>query len=113
MFEKDHFIAETYELMKKGQIKFPFGDYEKIAWLISHCASMEIKPSISRTGEPSIHYIKGSTPNDGFMALINAYLAYKFIITKGFTNHNPFLQQQNFKDKNKPLVLTGYVPRRM
>lgn len=113
IFERDYYISEMYDLMKKGQIKFPFGDYEKIAWLISHCASMEIKPSISRGGEPTLHYVKGSTPNDGFMALLNAYLAYKFILTSGFTNNNPLLQQQNFKNKNQPLVLTGYVPRKV
>lgn len=112
-FERDHYISELYDLMKKGNIKFPFGDYEKIAWLAAHCSSMEIKPSISRVGEPTIHYVKGGTPNDGFMALLNAYIAYKFIITKGFTANNPLLQQQNFKDKNKPLVLTGYVSRRI
>lgn len=112
VFERDHYIAELYELMKKGQVKFPYGDYEKIAWLVAHCASMEIKPSISRIGEPSIHYVKGSTPNDGFMALLNAYIAYKFILTAGFTNNNPILQQQNFKNKNQPLVLTGYVPKK-
>lgn len=113
IFERDHYISELYELMKKGQIKFPFGDYEKIAWLINHCASMEIKPSISRGGEPTLHYIKGSTPNDGFMALMNAYLAYKFILTNGFTNNNPLLQQQNFKNKNQPLILTGYIARKV
>ena len=112
VFERDHYISELYELMKKGNIKFPFGDYEKIAWLIEHCASMEIKPSISRVGEPTIHYVKGSTPNDGFMALLNAYLAFKFIITKGFTNNNPILQQQNFKQVKKPLIVTGYIPRK-
>jgi hypothetical protein len=112
VFERDHYISELYDYMKKGQIKFPFGDYEKIAWLIEHCASMEIKPSISRSGEPSIHYVKGSTPNDGFMALLNAYLAFKFIITKGFTNNNPILQQQDFKQSKKPLILTGYIPRK-
>ena len=113
IFERDYYIAELYEKMKMGMIRFPFGDYEKVAWLIEHCASMEIKPSISRTGDPTIHYIKGSTPNDGFMALLNAYIAYKFIISKGFTTHNPLLQERSFKDKNKPLVVTGYIKRRM
>lgn len=112
VFERDHYIGELYEQMKKGMIKFPFGDYEKVAWLIDHCASMEIKPSISRGGDPSIHYVKGSTPNDGFMALLNAYLAYKFLITKGFTNNNPTLTNQLFKDKNKPMVVNGYIKRK-
>jgi Phage terminase large subunit (GpA) len=112
IFERDHYIGELYEQMKKGMIKFPFGDFEKIAWLIEHCASMEIKPSVSRGGDPSIHYVKGSTPNDGFMALLNAYIAYKFIISRGFTTNNPLVQNQSFKQRNKPLVLTGYVPRK-
>ena len=113
MFERDFYIRELYELMKKGQIRFPFRDYEKCAWLIDHCCSMEIRPSISRTGsDPVIHYVKGSTPNDGFMALLNAYLAYKFFITNGFTSNNPFVQEQNLSAKNKPLIVTGYIPRK-
>jgi intein/homing endonuclease len=113
-FERDHFIGELYEQMKKGQIRFPYGDWEKIAWLVDHCTSMEIKPSISKTGaDPTVHYVKGSTPNDGFMALLNAYLAYKFMVTSGFTNNNPLTQQQNFTNKNKPLALTGFIPRKL
>lgn len=113
VFERDYYIGELFEQMKKGQIRFPYGDYEKIAWLIDHCCSMEIKPSISRFGaDPTIHYVKGSTPNDGFMALLNAYLAYKFIVTRGFTNHNPLIQDSNFANRNKPLVTAGFIPRK-
>lgn len=113
VFERDHYIGELFEQLKKGMIKFPYGDYEKIAWLVDHCCSMEIKPTVSRTGgDPQIHYVKGGGPNDGFMALLNAYIAYKFIITKGFTNNNPLLQQTNFKDLNKPLVTGGYFSRK-
>lgn len=111
IFERDHYIGELYEQMKKGMIRFPFGDYERIGWLVEHCASMEIKPSISRTGaDPSVHYVKGGTPNDGFMALLNAYLAYKFLVTHGFTQTNPMLI--NEKNVNKPLVMSGYVARK-
>jgi len=113
VFERDHYIGELYEQMKKGMVRFPFGDYEKIGWLIEHCASMEIKPSISKGGDPTIHYVKGSTPNDGFMALLNAYIAYKFLITKGFTNNNPLLQGKDLKQINKPLISTGFIKRRM
>jgi hypothetical protein len=112
VFERDYYIGELYEQMKKGMIRFPFGDYEKLAWLIEHCASMEIKPSISKHGDPSVHYVKGSTPNDGFMALLNAYIAYKFLITAGFTNNNPILQGQNFKKLKQPLIVSGYCPRK-
>lgn len=111
IFERDHYIGEMYEQMKKGMIRFPYGDYEKIAWLIEHCCSMELKPSISKYGDHSIHYVKGSTPNDGFCALMNAYLAYKFIVSRGFTNNNPLLQTS--KNANKPMVLSGYVRRKL
>ena len=111
IFERDYYIGELYEQMKKGMIRFPYGDYEKIAWLVEHCCSMEIKPSISKSGgDPSVHYVKGGTPNDGFMALLNAYLAYKFLVSRGFTNKNPFTQTE--KHINKPLVLSGFVSRK-
>lgn len=90
-FERDFYIGEMMELLKKGQVKFPLGSYDHIAWLIEHCSSMELKPSISRYGDHSIHYVKGSTPNDGLSALLNAYLAYRFMITKGFKIKNPHL----------------------
>lgn len=111
IFERDHYIGEMFEQMKNGMIRFPYGDFEKVGWLVDHCASMELKPTISKYGDHSIHYIKGGTPNDGFMALLNAYLAYKFIISRGFTNNNPLLQTT--KNANKPMVLAGYVPRRL
>ncbi len=112
VFERDHYIGELYEQMKKGMVKLPFGDYEKIAWLVDHCASMEIRPSISRGGDPTVHYVKGGTPNDGFMALLNAYLAYKFLITKGFTHTNPAYKEKSFEELRKPMILTGYIPRK-
>jgi hypothetical protein len=112
IFERDYYIGELYEQMKKGMIRFPYGDYERVAWLIEHCASMEIKPSISKNGDPSIHYVKGGTPNDGLAALLNAYIAYKFIVSKGFTNLNPFTQQKSFKELNKPLILPGRISRK-
>ena len=113
IFERDYYFNELFEQLRKGQIKFPFGDYEKIAWLIEHCSSMEIKPSISKMGDPTIHYVKGGSPNDGFCALLNAYLAYKFILTNGFSINNPLLQQQNFGNKGKGMAILGYVPRRI
>jgi intein/homing endonuclease len=110
-FQRDHFIMDIYEQLKKGQFKFPYGDYEKIAWLIQHCCNMEIKPTISRTGDPQIHYIK-SGPNDGFMALLNAYLAYKFYITKGFTVKNPNLIKNVSEKKSEPLAILGRIKRK-
>lgn len=109
-FEKDYWIADLYEQMKKGNVRFPMGDYEKIAWLIQHTVSMEIKPSISRTGDITPHYVKGSQPNDGFMSLLNAYIGYRFYISNGFKIKNPNQTNTNGQ-KNKPLVITGYIPR--
>lgn len=106
-FEKDFWIAEMYEQMRKGNIRFPLGSYEQIAWLIQHCTNMEIKPSMSRIGEVSPKYVK-SGPNDGFMALLNAYLAYKFHITGGFSPKNPLTM--NNMPKQKPPIVVGYLP---
>lgn len=106
-FERDYWIAEFYEQMRKGNVRFPLGDYERIAWLIQHCTNMEIKPSISRAGEVSPKYIK-SGPNDGFMALLNAYLAYKFYISNGFSIKHPSMM--NNSPKRRPPVVVGYLP---
>jgi len=110
IFERDFYITELYDQMKKGMIRFPFGDYEKIAWLIEHSCSMELKPSISKYGDHTVHYVKGGTPNDGFMALLNAYLAFKFLVSRGFTNNNP--ANHTAKNLTKPMVMSGYVPRK-
>ncbi len=110
-FEKDYYISELYSLMKEGRIRFPYGNYEQIGWLVQHCCSMEIKPTLDRSGEVGIKYIKGNTPNDGFMALLNAYLAYKFDITNGFNIHHPNLMKKDPSKKSKILAITGYVPR--
>lgn len=112
LFERDHYIGELFDLMKKGQVRFPYGDYERISWLIAHCASMDIQPSLSKFGDHTIHYVKGNTPNDGLMALLNAYLAYKFLITKGFTSNNPLVIEANMNANKKPLVTTGVIRRR-
>lgn len=107
-FEKDHWIGELYDQMKKGSVRFPLGDYEKVAWLIQHCTSMEIKPSTSRTGDINPHYVKGTQPNDGFCALLNAYIAYKFYVSNGFKIRNP-LAMADVKDQRPP-VLAAYIP---
>lgn len=110
-FERNYYIAELYDLMKKGQIRFPYGSYEQIGWLVQHCCSMEIQPKLSRTGNIEINYVKGSTPNDGFMALLNAYIAYKFDVTNGFTIQNPKNMMDDPTKRRPILAVTGYVPR--
>ena len=108
-FERDFWIADLYEQMKKGNIRIPMGSYEQIAMMIQHICSMEIKPSISRAGDITPHYIKGSTPNDYFMAMLNAYIAYKFYVSQGFKIKNPAHMRDPAKDK--PPVLVAYLPR--
>jgi len=112
-FDRDFYIGELFDKFRSGKIRFPLSnkDYEKIAWLLQHCSSMEIKPKLSNVGEHSIHYVKGSITNDGLMALLNAYIAYKFYVTSSFKDMN-FLsnKQANLTKKQIPLIL-GYVPR--
>jgi hypothetical protein len=111
IFEKDFYLAELFDKLKRGEVKFPYGSYEKIAWLVQHCSSMDIKPSISRSGDPQIHYVKGSSPNDGLAALLNAYLAYKFHITKGFTTKG-MVGNLMPGQKEQPLVVGAYISRK-
>ncbi len=111
-FDKNKLIEEMFSLFRKGSIRFPYGSYEHIAWLVSHCTSMEIKPTQDRSGAIKITYTKGGTPNDGFMALINAYLAFKFDISDGFKNMNYLhsMDEQKFEAKKKPLAIGVYLP---
>jgi hypothetical protein len=81
--EKDKIISEVFDLLRKGKIRFPWGSYERIAWLVKQCCSMESKMK-ERHGMPYQTYVKGKEQNDGLMALIYAYLAYKFDKTRGF-----------------------------
>jgi len=83
-YNKDLLIDELFDLFRKGKIRFPWKSYEYLEWLIDHCTSMESKVRVSG-GQPIKVFVKGSTPNDGLMALMYAYMAYKFDITKGFT----------------------------
>lgn len=109
-FEKDYYISELVDLMKRGIIRFPYGDFEKISWLLEHCCSMEIKTTFNQYNEPVRRFVKGRTPNDGFMALLNAYLAYKFDLTGGFSGANNSNIIRNNSDNRIPAIL-GYIKR--
>jgi len=108
MFEKDYLVADVYSMLKSGRIKLPYKNVNQIDWLINHICSMEIKTTVDRSGSTGIKYVKGSTPNDGLMALCNAVLAWKFDITDGFKIKNP----NNVRDtENRKLpILVHYVP---
>jgi len=110
IFERDFYIEELFSMMKKGQIRFPYGSYEQIGWLVQHCSSMEVKPTMDRGGNINIRYVKGSTPNDGFMALLNAYLAYKFDISGGFKIIHPDDQDNDPSAPTGIPAVGGYLP---
>nr|BDD46221.1 hypothetical protein 53 [bacterium] len=83
-YNKDLVIDEIFDKLRKGKIRFPWKSYEHIEWLIDHCTSMEMGVRISN-GQQIKTFKKGSIPNDGLMALMYAYMAWKFDATRGFT----------------------------
>jgi hypothetical protein len=103
--DKDRIIGEIFELLRKGKIRFPWASYERIIWLVKHCCSMESKVVV-RQGQPHQTYIKGKVQNDGLMALINAYLAYRFEKTQGF-RLNPNLPRNMLF----PKPVLAYIPK--
>ena len=100
-------IEEVFDLFRKGKIRMPWKSYEYLEWLIDHCTSMESK--IRTTGgQPVKTFQKGSIPNDGLMALIYAYMAYKFDLTKGFT-----IKPGLYKQPEYPKAVLAKVKRRV
>ncbi len=106
-YNKDLLIDELIELFRKGKIRFPWKSYEYFEWLIEHCTSMESKIRISG-GQPMKTYVKGNSPNDGFMALMYAYMAYKFDLTEGFTIKPGMKKQSDY-----PRSVIASVKRRI
>lgn len=107
VMEKDYYITKIFEMLRKGNIRFPWASYERIIWLVKQCCSMESKV-VMRSGQPHVTYIKGKLQNDGLMALIYAYLAYEFDRTHGFklSSHS--------SDKSKfPKPVLAYFPGNM
>lgn len=106
VIEKDAIIEEVFNLLRKGAFRFPWASYERIAWLVSHCCSMESRPKQRNGMVVGNTYIKGKEQNDGLMALINAYLAYKFDKTRGFK-----LSSNKLNNNTSPKALLAYLPR--
>lgn len=104
-YNKDLLIDEIFSLFRKGKIRFPWKSYEYVEWLIDHCVSMETSVKMIN-GQSIKKYKKGSTPNDGLMALMYAYIAYKFDITKGFT-----IKPGIDKQESMPKPALAYVPK--
>lgn len=110
-FERDYWIEEFIDFIKKGNLKFPYGNYEQLAWLIQHCCSMDLKVSIDRYGQAKGRYVKGSTPNDGFMAALNAYIAFRYDQSNGFKIKNPKDKIVDFTEK-RPFAVLAYAPKK-
>jgi hypothetical protein len=110
-FERNYYIAELYKVLEDGRIKFPYADFEKISWLVDHVCSMEIKVTKDTVGNIKQQYVKGRTPNDGFMALLNAYIAYKYDISGGFEINNPNQMKANPAERKPIPAIIGYIPK--
>jgi hypothetical protein len=107
-YNKDMMVEEIFDLFRKGKIRFPWKSFEYIEWLIDHCTSME--SSIKTVGgQPIKTYSKGSGPNDGLMALMYAYMAYKFDATKGFSI-KPGI---NGNEQSAPRPVLAHLKRRI
>ena len=107
--QREYHIAEMFNVMKRGMIRFPWKDFEKISWLVDHCCSMEVKTTFNVVNEPVRRFVKGATPNDGFMALLNAYLAYKYYVTGGFSNLKKGITGNDGGGGQIPAIV-GYCP---
>jgi hypothetical protein len=104
-YNKDLLIDEIFDKFRKGKIRFPWRSLEHLEWLIDHCTSMEMGTRMSGGQQIKI-YKKGSIPNDGLMALMYAYIAWKFDATQGFAV-KPGLE----KDNRMPLPTLARLPR--
>ena len=103
-FDRNYHIEELINFIKQKRLRMPYGDFEKIAWFVQHCASMDLKVSSDRFGEVKTQYVKGNTPNDGFMALLNAYLAFKYDLTHGFKIKDPNRYENQIITDNKKQI---------
>ena len=107
MCNKDLMLDDIFNAMRKGKILFPLKDsasYEQMNWLIEHCCSMETE---TRTVAGNIvnKYVKGSTPNDGLLALVYAFLGYRFMVTKAFK-----VKEHQLNNKSRAPIL-AHLPR--
>jgi hypothetical protein len=108
---KDQVLDEIFALFKRGRIKIPAkGDsLELLGWLVDHITSMETHTK-TKDGIVLKTYKKGVIQNDGLMALMYAYTAYKFMVTRKFTEQSA--EGVNKKKQDDVVVpIVGYIPR--
>jgi hypothetical protein len=109
---KDRALEELFGLMKRGMIKIPAKDdaLELLSWLVDHITSMETHIKV-KDGIALPTYKKGTVQNDGLMALMYAYTAYKFMVTRKFSENGPG-SGVNKNEKAGGLVpVLGHIPR--
>lgn len=104
-YNKDLMIDEIFDKMRRGKIRFPWKSYEYVEWLIDHCTSMGTSIT-SKNGQQIKTYIKGTTPNDGLMALLYAYMAWKFDATQRFT-----IKPGHKDTPSRPKPVLAYAPK--
>jgi hypothetical protein len=108
---KDQVLEEIFALFKRGKIKIPAkGDsLELLGWLVDHITSMETHTK-TKDGIVLKTYKKGVVQNDGLMALMYAYTAYRFMVTRKFTEQKT--DGVNKKKQDDVVVpIVGYIPR--
>lgn len=103
-YNKDLLIEELFDKIRKGKVRFPGKSFEHIDWLIDHCTSMESSTRLS-SGQQIKTYKKGTGPNDGLMALLYAYMAWKFDITEGYT-----IKPGMTREESMPMPSLAYTP---
>lgn len=98
-------LEETFNMMRKGKILFPWKSFDHIQWLIEHCCSMEKETRVVN-GQVINRFVKGTYPNDGLMALCYSILAWKFYQTRGFS-----VKPHMLNGKSKPGAILAHLPR--
>lgn len=109
-FAKDYFYSEIINKLKTGHVRMPIKSYDSISWLLQHCTNMELKVSINRSNDPKATYVKSGI-NDGFTALLNAYLAGRYLLTHGFKELDPKKLDNQFSKLKESSVILGHVPK--
>lgn len=109
-FTKDYFYSELINKLKTGHIRMPIKSYDSISWLMQHCCNMELKVSINRSNDPKATYVKSGI-NDGFTALLNAYIAGRYLLTHGFKDLDPKKLDNKFSKIKESTVILGHVPK--
>jgi hypothetical protein len=99
-------VDEIFSMIRRGKVKFPVmgSSWDHLLWLMQHCSSMEVKMGMKADNYVK-RFVKGSTPNDGLMALMYAVVAYKFIATGGFK-----VQKTDHKASTFPKPMLAYAP---